>query len=63
MPDYRLYSIGIRGHFESALELVAENDAAAIAKASKAMAAARKELWCGARLVCEWLEAEAEDVK
>jgi hypothetical protein len=58
MPDYRLYAIGTRGHFESALELVAENDEAAIAKAVRAMAAARIELWCGARLVCECLGAE-----
>ena len=60
MPDYRLYTIGKLGHFESSSEIAAENDGAAIAVVTKANLAVRKELWCGSRLVCEWLVADAD---
>ena len=56
MVYYRLYLLGIAGHVEKVHEIEASDDAAAVvAAATKGKHADRMELWCGSRLVEEWL--------
>jgi hypothetical protein len=51
VADYRVYTVGIDGHFVGYEPLICDNDDDAIAKASSLMDGRDIELWDGPRLV------------
>jgi hypothetical protein len=51
MEEYRIYQVGIDGHFIGYEPLICANDAEAIAKARRLVDRHAVELWSGPRLV------------
>jgi hypothetical protein len=51
MPDYRVYQVGLDGHFIGFEPLVCVDDAEATAKARRLVDGHHVELWSGDRMV------------
>jgi hypothetical protein len=51
MPEYRIYTIGIDGHFIGREALVCDSDDAAAEEARRELNVPTVEVWCGTRMV------------
>ena len=60
MTNYRLYSLSRDGHIQRVEDFEADDDADAIAEASR-RGYAPKELWCGGRRIQQWPCPEPAD--